>query len=334
MKDYLKRPKVGIIILSWNRKDDIRSCLDSVAVLDYPNFQVYVVDNHSSDGSLEYLTLEESQGRLILLKNNKNLGYTGGNNIGMKVALRDDCDYLWLLNNDAIVDPSSLSHLVECAEASPRLGLLSPLICFKDEPDSFTECGARINWSKQKMEIAGSPEEAKRWQTESPDSFLLSGTALLVKRQTAIDLEELDERFFAYVEDRDYSLRAIRSGYRARLVFNAKVFHSRSDYGKALHFYFYMCRNRYLFWTKHCPERGMLSRTWKYLFFLAEMMNWNGNSLRIRQVIFEAFFEALLGKGGKWKPASGLYLGITNCVALVSLGPFYAKRILRKVLIG
>ncbi|MDA0350345.1 MAG: glycosyltransferase family 2 protein, partial [Verrucomicrobia bacterium] len=331
MNEHLERPKVGIIILSWNRKDEIIACLDSVAVLNYPNFQVYVVDNHSSDGSLDYLSLEESGGRLILIKNSENFGYTGGNNLGMKAALGDDCDYLWLLNNDAVVEPSSLSYLVDYAETSPRLGLLSPLISFIDEPDSFTECGARINWSKQEMEIADSPEEAKRWLIESSNSFLLSGTALLVKRQTALDLEGLDERFFAYGEDRDYSLRAINLGYKAGIVSNARVFHSKSNHVRALHFYFYMCRNRYLFWAKHCPQSGMLIRTWEHLPFLAEMMNWSGKSLRIRQVIFEAFLEAHRSKSGKWMPASGLYLGITNCLAFISLAPFYAKRFLRKV---
>jgi GT2 family glycosyltransferase len=168
------------------------------------------VDNQSSDGSLDFLTLAESQGRLILLKNKENLGYTGGNNVGMQAALRNDCDYLWLLNNDVTVEPSSLSYMVDCAEASPMLGLLSPLISFNDKPDLFTECGARINLSTQEMGIADSPDEAKRWLIDSPDSLLLSGTALLVKRQTAIDLEGLDEQFFAYVEDRDYSFRAIK----------------------------------------------------------------------------------------------------------------------------
>lgn len=127
MKENFKSPKVGIIILSWNRKDEISACLDSVAALDYPNFQVYVVDNQSSDGSLDFLTLAESQGRLILLKNKENLGYTGGNNFGMQAALRNDCDYLWLLNNNVTVEPSSLSYMVDCAEASPIMGLLSPL---------------------------------------------------------------------------------------------------------------------------------------------------------------------------------------------------------------
>ena len=97
---------------------------------------------------MELVRQREAEGRMMLISNSENRGYTGGNNQGMQAALQDDCDYLWLLNNDTLVDQQSLSHLIDRGESSAQLGLISPVIAYSDDPNWFIECGVRINWSR------------------------------------------------------------------------------------------------------------------------------------------------------------------------------------------
>lgn len=101
-------PKVYIIILNWNGLKDTLECLESVFKLDYLNFEVIVVDNGSTDDSVNVILKTYPQVRLI--ENRENLGYTGGNNIGMRYAIERDADYIWLLNNDTIVEEDTLGE--------------------------------------------------------------------------------------------------------------------------------------------------------------------------------------------------------------------------------
>ncbi len=118
--------KVFIVILNWNGIADTLECLASVKKLDYPSCRTIVVDNGSDDGSPERLKAECPD--IALIEHRANLGFTGGANAGIRYALAHGADYVWLLNNDSIVEPNSLSALVAAAKSDEAMGLVSPLI--------------------------------------------------------------------------------------------------------------------------------------------------------------------------------------------------------------
>ena len=120
------RPLVNIIIINWNSVKDTVSCLENVFSMEYPNFQVIVVDNGSIDNSVS--VLQDFNNDIQLIKNGKNLGTSGGHNAGITRALQQSADYVWLLNNDTKVCVDSLSKLVDAMDRDPRLGLVSPVI--------------------------------------------------------------------------------------------------------------------------------------------------------------------------------------------------------------
>lgn len=177
----MKYPRVSIIIINWNGWKDTIECLESVYQIDYPNFDVIVVDNNSLDDSLEKIK-EYSSGKLlvesdffcykaenkplhiaeymedetlsnikgpdlIIIKNKGNLGFPGGNNIGINFALKHYApNYLLLLNNDTVVHPGFLTELILEGEYNKDVGILGPKIYYYDNPDVIWSAGCKISW--------------------------------------------------------------------------------------------------------------------------------------------------------------------------------------------
>ena len=330
-RDHSISPKVGVLILSWNRLEDTRACLESVSKLSYTNYQLYVVDNHSTDGAVEYLRQRESEGQLILISNEENLGYAGGMNRGIKTALGDGCDYVFLLDNDAQVEADSLSHLIDRGESLTEWGLIAPLLSNRDHPNRFIEQGVLIDGSEQMLETANSPEEALEWQNECPHSFLLSGKALLIKRQAAVDVGEFDERFFTYLAVEDYCLRAIFNSYLCVMEPEARVSFARNDEPNEASFFFYQSRNRCFFWVKHSPELGWFQRCRRHFPYLRELLGNCDKDLKNMRAVFDGFFSGLGHRHGKWIRPSNFAQGAYQVLALISLGLIQAKYLVGQV---
>ncbi|UCG53005.1 MAG: glycosyltransferase family 2 protein, partial [Candidatus Latescibacterota bacterium] len=122
-------PKVVVIVLTWNGKSLTLDCLESLDGLKYGNIEVVVVDNASTDGTAT--TIEEQYGnRVTTLVNETNLGFSGGNNVGIRYALERGADYILLLNNDTLVDPGLVDHLVDVISKTPEIGVVGPKIYY------------------------------------------------------------------------------------------------------------------------------------------------------------------------------------------------------------
>ena len=118
-------PKVFIIVLNYNGKDVTNNCLRSVLAIEYPNFELIVVDNNSTDGSIE--NAKENFPQLTYFQNKRNLGFSAGNNVGIRYALKKRADYVLLLNNDTLVERDFLQKLIDAAEKIPDAGIICPL---------------------------------------------------------------------------------------------------------------------------------------------------------------------------------------------------------------
>ena len=134
---------IFIIILFWNRLEETIECLESVFNSDYPNYHVIVLDN-ASDADKSKLLLQKFP-NVKYVRSDKNLGFTGGNNLGCELAISEGTDYLFLFNNDATLQPDTISKLVNFAESHERVGLISPAVKSGNDSDENTYLGTYLD---------------------------------------------------------------------------------------------------------------------------------------------------------------------------------------------
>jgi GT2 family glycosyltransferase len=257
-------PRVTIIILNWNGKEDTLDCLHSLRRSSYSNFTTIVVDNGSTDGSVP--AIRKAFPDLVVIENRDNSGFTGGNNIGIRHALENGAEYVWLLNNDTIIEPDTLAKLVAKAESSPDIALLSPVIHWYEDPDSIQFYLSYVDWGTFNI-INFSQEEHDRYADRSKD-YSLWGTALLIKRHILEKLGGLDDRFFAYAEDAEYCMRASREGYGIAVDPTSRIFHKNSratGSNTAPLQCFLRIRNQYFLWRIYLRGWDRVSFLRKYL---------------------------------------------------------------------
>lgn len=259
-------PKVFIIILNWNGWRDTIECLKSLSGLDYDNFEIIVVDNASTDDSVPKLKdyFKNYIHHYSLLTAHSNLGFAGGNNIGIREALNRGADYILLLNNDTVVDRKFLKELVRIGESDKKIGILGPVIYFFDEPERIWFAGGRVNWLKTKGEHLGYNKRVESYSSSDPALSrtskkgrgnrevmfstssnnkivdYISGCCLLIKKEVIEQIGLMDEDYFLYYEDTDWCLRAQKSGYRCVPVPSAKIYHKISQSVAKLPSFYYI----------------------------------------------------------------------------------------------
>ena len=264
-------PKVSIIILNWNGLEDTIVCLESLKKITYPNYEVIVVDNGSVGNDARVLK-ERFADYIYLIQNDKNYGFAGGNNVGMKYALANSQpDYILLLNNDTVVDSMFLTEMVKVAEADPSIGITGAKIYFYAEPARLQSVWGKVNlWTGEPVQtprvIADrlQRKETDKGQYDSPRvADRVSGCCFLVKRSVVDNIGLLDEGYFCYWEETDYCFRARKAGYKTVYVPQAKIWHKlgRSVNKTSGLSRYYMARNRFRFMKKH-------ANSWQYRCFL------------------------------------------------------------------
>ncbi|HIK58845.1 MAG: glycosyltransferase family 2 protein [Verrucomicrobiales bacterium] len=244
-------PKVFIIILNWNGLKDTLECLESVYKLEYSNFEVIVVDNGSTDNPANII--RNTFPTVVLIENQENLGYTGGNNVGMRHAMARDAEYVWLLNNDTVVESSSLKKLVLASEKSSDIGLVTPILYYYDKPDQLQSFGGVVVWKENQIISFKRLKDIPSTKSDNRMTICLWGTALLIKKDVIDNVGYLNNDFFAYWEDADYSVRTASKGYRNILEPKAVIHHKTplpmpGTVSRSPHYFYYMVRNECIFW--------------------------------------------------------------------------------------
>jgi len=213
------RPRVAIVILNWNGKDDTLECLESVRHVDYPNFEIIVVDNGSSDGSVA--AIRERFPAMTVIETGANLGYAGGNNVGISHALRNEAEYVLVLNNDTTVDASFLDHLVRIGEVMPDAGILGPSIYQYYSPDmpwySYTL------FDPERVKFITKEVTANDPIARSVDGVI--GCSMLIKAKVFRKIGALEPKYFLCYEEHDFCFRAARAGFKCLVVSPAKIWH-------------------------------------------------------------------------------------------------------------
>jgi GT2 family glycosyltransferase len=220
------QPLVAIVILTWNGRNDTLECLASLQGVTYPGRKTIVVDNASADGTAEAVKARFPEAEVIV--NAGNLRFAGGNNAGIRRALGLGADYILLLNNDTDVDPGFLGRLVEAAEKDPLCGMAAPKILYYGDRDRVWYAGGAISWWQGWISHIGVREKDDgRFDRGGPTAYV-TGCCVLVKRKLVEEVGMLDEAYFIYGEDADWSIRAARKGYRLLYVPEARIWHKLS----------------------------------------------------------------------------------------------------------
>ena len=255
----MSEPRVAIIILNWNRKDDVLECLDSLRHLDYPNYEITVVDQNSSDGSRHAIISQFPH--LTLLCNDENTGFAEGNNTGIRCALTAGADYITLLNNDATVEPNFLSALLDAAREYPAFDIFGPKIVFDSDPAIIWAAGSHIDWKRGISAQHGLGEVDNGQYADYAEVNALPGCAMMADRKVFETIGFFDGRFYLYYEETDWCARAQRAGFRLLYVPGTIVRHkvSATMGPDSLAVVFYMVRTKLLFIAKNGPG---LARLW------------------------------------------------------------------------
>ncbi|MCX6761692.1 MAG: glycosyltransferase family 2 protein [Candidatus Moranbacteria bacterium] len=258
-------PKVSIVVLNYNGKDCLRGSLASLFCLGYPNFEVVAVDNNSIDGSLE--SARQSFSRATFIKNEHNLGFSAGNNVGIKYSLERMAEYVLLLNNDTVVKKDFLSRLIESAESDKTVGILSPLIFARDGRAVWFS-GGKIDWLRMKTE-----HKKELIESNFTRSDFISGCAMLVRAEVFTKIGLLDEDFFLYWEDADFSVRAKKAGFGLLVVAGAQITHLEKSEEVRKNKVYWLVLSGLLFFRKNVPN---CLKLWIPAYtFLRRVKNWN-----------------------------------------------------------
>jgi len=227
----MTNPQVSIIIVNWNGKTFLQDCLGALREQTYRAFEVIFVDNASKDGSVEYVSKCFPEVKIIALQNN--LGFTGGNNAGLKITKGH---YICLLNSDTRACPAWLENLVRAMDKNPQAGICGPKLVNPDGSLQFT-CGRFPDWRLPfyRRTFLANTEKGKKWTADylmqdwdhnssrKVDWFL--GACLMVRRSALEKVGLLDERYFMYMEDLDWCRRFWEAGLEVWYVAGAKIIH-------------------------------------------------------------------------------------------------------------
>lgn len=252
-------PVVYAIVLNWNGWQDTVRCLASLRASVGVDLRVVVVDNGSTDGSLERLTPLLDPSRDKLLCAGRNLGFTGGVNLGLRYARDHGSEYFFLLNNDATVAPDCLTRLVQASASRPDIGFVGPKIVWEGEPGRLWSAGVSVAWPAARVNAHYNEPDDGRFNGRRLVQGL-TGCALLVTSAVLDHAGLLDDRYFAYYEDLDWRLRAGRIGLRALYAGDARATHQGSattnrgaGRSQSALANYYGARNGLLFMGTHAP---------------------------------------------------------------------------------
>lgn len=245
--------KVFIVVLNWNGRRDTIECLESLKKVTYHDHEVVVVDNGSTDGSVE--AFKKNFPELAVIQTGGNLGFAGGANAGIRHALKKGAEYVILLNNDTIVSPDFALELVAAAEGFKDAGILCSKVYFYDRPDVIWYAGAWFNnwlgWGR--MRGYNLRDDGRFDRIE--ETGRACGCSLMVTRRFCEKTGLLDEEYFCYCEDMDWGMRAKKNGFKVLYVPSSKVWHkaSRSTGGASTGIsLYYTVRN-----TLKCLDKNM-----------------------------------------------------------------------------
>lgn len=214
---------VSVVIVNYNGIEHLRKCVTSLLNSEYPFYEIIIVDNGSTDGSVSRIKkeFEEYQNKIVILDLPKNLGFAIGNRIGANKAVGD---YILFLNNDTKIEPSSFGELVNVMDKDSSIGVAQAKLLLMDKPDIFDSAGATMNVLGDSRSRGVLEKDAGQYDQMDEISYA-KGAAMIVRKKIWDNLDGFDPLFFVYSEESDFCWRVWLSGYRVVFAPSSKVYH-------------------------------------------------------------------------------------------------------------
>lgn len=255
-------PRVITVILNTNHRDDTLACLDSLRHTLCRSNSVIVLDNNSSDGSLEAVRSLFPEVEVVSLAHN--LGYGGNNNVGIELARQRGADWIFVLNEDTILAPDCLTRMLEVGESDGRIGMVGPMVYHHSEPDVIQSAGGKLGPAWEALHYG--ENERDRGQFDHPhDVDWLSGCSMMVRRACVEHAGALDDRFYYYYDETEWCLRAREYGWRIVQVPAARLWHKgvQREYRPSPNVTYYNTRNHFLMLAKRRAPLKVWLAAWR-----------------------------------------------------------------------
>lgn len=263
MIKYHQLPEVCVVLLNWNGWQDTIECVETLLASNYPRFTITIVDNGSTDSSLEKirawlqrsaqdnrlsfteniceLTDKEKQAQpemfsatkhsmvqVVLISLAENLGFAAGSNVGARYALASEVDYVWFLNNDTTVEPESLSSLVHCLESNPDVQVATSQIRYYYTPHRIWNCGGQLQWYGARRYFYSNADYTSAPQSGCETITFVTGCAMFVRSRLLREHGLLTEKFFFGEEDFEFSMRLKKAKILMVCCHDSIVYHKVS----------------------------------------------------------------------------------------------------------
>ena len=233
---------------------------------------MFVLDCQSTDGSVEAVQSAFPDVRIIRL--DRNLGYAGNNNVGIRAALDDGADWVFILNEDTVLAPECIVRLVEAGSADPRIGIVGPMVYHHDEPDVIQSAGGGLTRLWRDYHYRQNERDEGDIRDPRPVQWV-SGCAILVRRDVIESVGGLDERYFIYWEETEWCVRAAAAGWRIVHVPAARVWHKgvQRRYRPTPSVTYYSTRNRLLTLANHRAPVLAKAAAWGHI--VRTLVSWS-----------------------------------------------------------
>lgn len=219
--------RVAAVVLNWNGGAENLACVESLVAQGAAVERVIFVDNGSCDGSWERVVAKYPD--VELLRNARNLGFGGGNNLGIAAALKHGVDAVLVVNNDVVVQAGTVARLVAELEREPKVGIVGPRVLYRENPNRVWAAGGMLTWRQNLTTLLGFDElDGPQWRVTRDVDYVI-GCTMLIRRELLEKLGGFDAEYFAYTEDVDFCLNARRAGWSSRVVGEVASLHSVSS---------------------------------------------------------------------------------------------------------
>lgn len=273
---------VWVVIPTFNRGEDLVKCLDSLSIAGINMDQIVVIDNASQDNTVSQM--EKHYPHLTLIKMERNMGATGGSNVGFNYALNHGAKYVIRMDSDVVVDPDFLAPLVEVAESDPEIGIIGPKIYYFDKPKEIWYAGVNAkdqlyNLTDGYLHAFDTPENSHLRQVD-----YVWGATMMIRRDVLERTGGFDTDFFVYYEEIDFCDRAKALGYKMMFVPNSFIWHKVGSESNNSWTAYQWNKSKMIFFRKHA--RGFLQKLYFIVYtFLYAFGDSLLNALNLRHKV-------------------------------------------------
>lgn len=247
-------PKVHFVVLNYNAFIDTIDCIQSIKKINYPSYEIIVVDNASKDNSFEEISKAFSD--IALLRSENNYGYANGNNMGISYALSKGAEYICIINNDVVVENDFLEPLMERVLGDNKIGLIGPCICDFYQRDRIQAFGSSLNMVTGLTRAKFKNDLWKEHEGEEKEVGYLGGACFIIKAEVFNKIGLIPENYFLFFEETEFCLKAVRAKFKMVCLAKSKVYHKGSFTISKFSglSYFFLNRNRVIFMRRNANK--------------------------------------------------------------------------------